>query len=84
MNQSLPPKKTSLFSKLHKNIYLGYEQEMISDQEMVQLLELMNDLLQLKTIAQFARETGKSYNGIKHNYKHKVIVSGKTYIIDNA
>lgn len=37
--------------------------------DLVQLFERLNTYLNLKTISQYAKDHGKSYNGIKNNRK---------------
>jgi hypothetical protein len=38
----------------------------LTNNNLVQIIELVNDYLNLKTINQYAKDNNKSYNGIKN------------------
>lgn len=76
-------KNNSLHAKLYRNIFGGYQENMLSDEEMIQLIELMFDLLGLKTYSQAAKDSGKSYNGIKNHHPKKIEIKGIKLVIDN-
>lgn len=73
----------SLSIKLQINLVKGYENNLISDEDVVQLLNLGIDLLNLKSIQEMADKTGKSYNGIKNHHPKKVKIGSNFFIIDN-
>ena len=49
---------------------------------LVQLCELCGQYLNLKTVAQYAKANGKSYNGAKY-FRKNIELFGKKFIIDN-
>ena len=50
---------------------------------LVQLIELCGDFLNIKTIPDYAKETGVSYNGVKKFRKIKTIFNVK-FVIENT
>jgi hypothetical protein len=54
----------------------------LNNDDMVQIIELMGDYLNLATRAQWARRTGKSYNGGK-KFRRNIRLFGANFIIDN-
>lgn len=65
-------------SHLAKRIENG---ELTNDQ-IVQLIALLGSYLNLKTIPDYARENGISYNGAK-KFRKSVTLFGMKFIIDN-
>ena len=59
-----------------------FEKGDLDNDSMVQLIELCGRYLNLRTIPQYAKENGMSYNGVK---KHRNIISifGVKYVVDN-
>ncbi len=70
--------KTNIINELDKQIFEGS----ISCSEQVQIIELLIDYLDLKTIQQYADTHSMSYNGVK-NHRKLIILMGKTYVIGN-
>lgn len=54
----------------------------LTNDDLVQLIELLGGFLNLKTISDYAKENGKSYNGVKHFRNVKEIFNVK-FVIDN-
>jgi hypothetical protein len=73
----------TLSERLQVNLVEGYKNKMLSDQEVVQLIELGFDLLNLKTIPQAAKDLGKSYNGILKHHPKIINIKKMKMVIDN-
>lgn len=69
--------------KLRKFIYDKYCDEKISNGDLVQILVLIFDLLNLKTINQFAKEYKKTYRGVLMYSKKLIRINKHKFIIDN-
>ncbi len=54
----------------------------VSNDFLVQIIELAGDFLNLQTISDYARSHGKTYNGVKKCRKIKKIFNVK-FVIDN-
>jgi hypothetical protein len=54
----------------------------LSNDDMVQIIELLGDYLNLCTRPEWVRRTGKSYNGGK-NHRRNIKLFGANLIIDN-
>ena len=54
----------------------------LDNSELVQIIELCGSFLNLQTISQYAKDHGKSYNGVK---KHRNVIElfGCKLVIDN-
>ena len=76
-------KTTDNGDKLRKFIYGEYCDEKISNGDLVQILVLVFDLLNLKTINQFAKEYKKTYRGVLLYSKNLIKVNKHKFIIDN-
>ena len=57
------------------------QDEKLSNEDMVFLVQFIASTLELKTISDTAKHRGKSFNGIK-NFNDKVIIGGKKFIIN--
>ena len=73
-----------LTNKIIVNIAKGYESDLLTDNEMVQIIELCFDLLNLQTYQQAANDLGKSYNGIKNHHPNRVSINGNKFVINNV
>ena len=78
-----PVKQRTLAEKIEINIYKGYNEGIINDTEMVQIIILMFDLLGLTSIADYARRVGKTYRGVSKYCKKIVNINNFKYVIDN-
>jgi hypothetical protein len=56
---------------------------MLSDEDLVQIIEHTGDYLNLKTRSNYAKEYGISYNGAK-KFRQNVNLFGAKFIIDNS
>ena len=54
----------------------------LSNDSMVQIIELLGSYLNLQTIPNYAKENNKSYNGVKNNRKI-INLFGNKYVLDN-
>lgn len=54
----------------------------LTNDELVQLIELIGGYLNLRTVADYARESGISYNGAK-KFRQVKKIFGVKFIIDN-
>ena len=66
-------------NRVLKEVYEGK----ISNREIVQHIELLCGFLNLKTIPNYARNEGISYNGAKKRKTQKVIIDNIKFIVDN-
>ena len=69
---------SDLVNRFEKHIYDGK----VSNDELVQIIAMCGEYLNLKTISDYCRNTGTSYNGAK-NFRNKVELFGVKFIIDN-
>lgn len=76
--------KSTLSYKIQKNIHFGYEENMLSDDDMVQIIELMFDLLGLQTYSEASKTLSMTYNGIlKTNTVKRININQHKYVINN-
>jgi hypothetical protein len=80
MSQPAPnkPLVDTICNRLDQYVHAGA----LSNDDMVQIIELLGDYLNLATRAEWVRRTGKSYNGGK-NHRRNIRLFGATFIIDN-
>jgi hypothetical protein len=76
------PTKTTNGEKLEKFIYDKFNQNELSNDDLVQFIELCGMLLNVQTIPDYAKENNMSYNGVKKNRKITKIFNVK-FVIDN-
>ena len=69
-------------NKLLNFISEKFETGELDNSSLVQLIEHAGSYLNLKTISKYAKDSGKSYNGVKH-YRKIVKLLGVKYVIDN-
>jgi hypothetical protein len=55
----------------------------VSNQDMVEEIELLGKLLGLETIASYAKQKNTDYNNIKKSALKKVTIFGVKFVIDN-
>lgn len=68
---------------LRDKLFQGYETGDVSDDDMVQIIELAAKYLNLKTITNYAKANKISYNGAVKRKLNKVIIDNQKFIIDN-
>jgi hypothetical protein len=80
MSQPAPDKAliNTILDRLSQYVYSGA----LNNDDMVQIIELIGDYLNLATRAEWARRTGKSYNGGK-KFRRNIRLFGANFIIDN-
>jgi hypothetical protein len=74
---------TSNCEKLNKFVYEKFQDGELSNSDLVSFIILCFDLLQLRTVANFAKMYGKTYRGVKTFSKNIIDINGNKYIIDN-
>ena len=68
--------------KLEKFIYEKFEKDELSNDDLVQVIELCGLLLNLKTIPDYSKSNAISYNGVKKTKKITELFNVKC-VIDN-
>jgi hypothetical protein len=69
--------------KTNKFVYEKFQDGELSNNDLVSLIILCFDLLQLKTIASFAKIYNKTYRGVKSFNKNIVNINGIEFVVDN-
>ncbi len=73
---------SELKDKILINIHKGMENNMLSNDDLVQFIELSGSYLNLMTIPDYAYKNNISYNGAKkHRHIHKIF--NVKFVIDN-
>ena len=73
---------SELAEKIVRNIHLGVENDMLTDSDLVQIIEHAGKFLNLETISEYAKRTGKSYNGVK-KFRKQIKIFNVNFVIDN-
>ncbi len=68
--------------KLEKFIYEKFDKNELSNEDLVQVIELCGLLLNIQTIPDYAKSNAMSYNGVKKNREINKIFNVK-FVIDN-
>jgi hypothetical protein len=71
------------YSELRDKIFQNYENGAISDEQLVQIIELSASYLNLKTITNYAKTNKITYNGALKRKLRKVVIDNQTFVIDN-
>lgn len=70
--------------KIERNIYCGYLENGLSDKDLVQTIELIKMLLNLKTRQQMANQEEVTYNTVKKKHKKRTHnILGEFLVVDN-
>lgn len=69
-------------NKVEEYIYKCLQKSELNNENLVQIIERVNDYLNLKTINNYAKDNGISYNGAKNNRKI-INLFGCKFIADN-
>jgi hypothetical protein len=72
-----------LKEKLLLNITKGFEQNILSNKDLIDVIISCGMYLNLKTISDYARQENISYNGAK-NFRESVELFGVKFIVDNS
>ena len=70
------------YNQIADLIYESVNNDQLSNQDLVQLIELCGSFLNLKTIPDYAKENNLSYNGVKNHRQIQIIFNIK-FVIDN-
>jgi len=68
--------------RINEYIYKSLQKEELNSVGLVQLIEQLNTYLNLKTLPNYAKDNGISYNGAKNN-RHVIELFGCKFIADN-
>lgn len=71
-----------LKDKIIRNIDIGMGNNMLSNTDLIDIIESAGSYLNLMTIADYAKQNNISYNGAK-NHREKVELFGVKFIVDN-
>jgi hypothetical protein len=69
--------------RLTSFVFNKYNKNELTDEDLVQNIILCFDLLNLKTISQYAKEIGKTYRGVKEFSKNIIHINNHKFVIDN-
>jgi hypothetical protein len=69
--------------KITFEISQSFENGELNNENMVQIIELCGLYLNLKTISDYAKENGITYNGAKR-FRNNVTIFNTKFIIDNS
>ena len=69
-------------NKIHEYIYTCLQKDQLNDKDLVQIIELVDNYLNLKTISEYAKEYNLSYNGVKNN-RNILTLLGHKFVADN-
>lgn len=67
------------FNELKDKLFKNYEAGAISDEDLLQVIELAVGYLNLKTLSNTAGFRGKSYNGIKNYVYPDIVIDGERF-----
>jgi hypothetical protein len=69
--------------KIKEYIYKVAFKGEINNKDLVQIIEVIgNDLLNLQTISEYAKQNNMTYNGVKYN-RNVITLFGNKYVLDN-
>lgn len=77
------PINTANGEKLNKFVYEKFQDGELSNSDLVSFIILCFDLLNLKTIAAFAKIYGKTHRGVSKFNKNIIDINGNEFVIDN-
>lgn len=72
----------NLTEKIKAHLTDRIENNELTNDEMIEIIEHVGAYLNLKTIPDYANEKGKSYNGVKNHREIRIIFNVK-FVIDN-
>lgn len=68
--------------KLNDFVAEKFETNQLTNDDLVQLIELCGSYLNLETIPKYAKQNKMSYNGVK-KFRHVVTLFNTKFVIDN-
>lgn len=74
--------KDNLINIICDHVAKRFQNDELANDDMVQLIESAGMFLNLKTIADYARDNKMSYNGVKNN-RHIVTIFNVQFVVDN-
>ena len=75
-------KTTKNGDKLRQFVFENYRDEKITIGDLVQIIILCFELLNLKTIAKFAKDNNKTYRGVLKFNKNIAEINERKFVID--
>lgn len=73
---------SELRDKILINVHKGMDHNMLSNDDLVQIIELCGSYLNIRTIPDYAAQNNISYNGAK-NHRHIQKIFNVRFVIDN-
>lgn len=73
---------TNLINTICDHVAKRFQSDELTNDDMVQLIECAGMFLNLKTIADYARDNKMSYNGVKNN-RCIVTIFNVQFVVDN-
>lgn len=70
-------------NELQDELFSQYEEGYVTDDDLVQIIELASGYLNLKTITNYAKANKITYNGALKRKLNKITIDNQTFIIDN-
>lgn len=74
---------SNLKEKILINIHKGIESNMLSNDDIVQIIEHSGMYLNIMSISEFAKQNKLSYNGVK-KFRNIKILFGLKFVIENV
>jgi hypothetical protein len=71
-----------LKDKIILNIMKGMENDMLSNNDLIEIIESAGKYLNLMTISDYAKQNNITYNGAKH-FRDKIKLFNVNFVIDN-
>ena len=71
-----------LKDKIIINIIKGMDHNMLSNTDLIDIIEVAGSFLNLRTISDYAKQNNISYNGAKH-FRDKIKLFNVSFVIDN-
>jgi len=71
-----------LADKIKEHLSQKIENNELSNDEMIEIIEHLGAYLNLKTIPDYCKETGISYNGVK-NFRNVTTIFNVKFVVDN-
>ncbi|MFZ1786731.1 MAG: hypothetical protein WAT92_00405 [Saprospiraceae bacterium] len=75
-------KNNELKDKILINIIKGMNQNMLSNEDLIEIINMSGSFLNLMTISDYAKSNKISYNGAK-KFRKKVKIFNVNFVIDN-
>ena len=69
--------------KIRERLFECFHNDEIENGDMVKMVERLADILNLKTVTNYAASEGISYNGAKKREKPYVIIDGQMFVVNN-